>query len=188
MHEAIATPAVAAPSKPFGTVAWFPTPAGLLHAVDRLYVDGYRKMDCHTPFPVHGLDKAMRLRDSDLAWVILAAGTSGLVFAIGLAYWTQWIDYPLIIGGKNGWSWPAYVPIFFELTVLFSALTAFGGLWAFLGLPRPHHPVFHHTQFHRATDDGFFVAVEAADPKYDAARLKTLLESLGAQDVEEVPS
>jgi hypothetical protein len=179
--------ASAAPAEEiYGVAGWFETPAALYHACEALRDAGYQRFDAHTPFPVHGLEKAMGLRPTRFPWLVLAGGLSGLLFAISLAYYTQVISYPLNIGGKESWSYQAYVPIFFELTVLCAGLTCFFGLWAVNGLPRYNYPTFNHPSFHRSTDDVFFVSVEAQDPRFDRAATRTLLEDLGAQEVEEL--
>ncbi len=170
----------------YGIAGWFETPAELYHACEALRDAGYQRFDAHTPFPVHGLEKAMGLRPTRFPWLVLCGGLTGLTFALALAYFTQVIDYPLNISGKQSWSYQAYIPVFFELTILFSGLTCFFGLWAVNGLPRFHHPTVNHPSFHRATDDAFFVSVEAEDPRFDRAETRSMLEGLGAREVEEL--
>jgi len=170
----------------YGLVGWFATPAELYRACEVLRDAGYQRFDAHTPFPVHGLEKAMGLRPTRFSWLVLAGGITGLVSAVALAWYTQAVDYPLNIGGKPAFAYQAYIPIFFELTILCAALTCFFGIWAVNGLPRFFHPTLTHPSFHRATDDAFFVSVEAKDPRFDRAETRRLLEGLGARELEEV--
>jgi hypothetical protein len=173
-------------SKPYGLVGWFETPAKLYHACEKLRDEGYKAFDAYTPFPVHGLEHAMGLKPSKMPWISLAGGVLGLSLCIWLAYFTQGLWYPHNVGGKPPFTFIVYVPIFFELTVLFAAFFTFFGVWAINQLPMFFHPVMQHPSFHRATDDRFFVSVEARDEKFDAAHTRALLEKLGAQEVSEV--
>jgi hypothetical protein len=170
----------------FGVMGYFTTPKDLYHACEELRDAGYTKFDAHTPFPVHGLEKAIGLPPSKLPFIVLGGGATGLASAIALTWWTQGVDYPLNVAGKPPFAFPAFVPIMFELTVLFSAFACFFGMWGLNRLPMPSHPVFKHPSWPRATDDAFFVAIESDDPKYDPARTKAMLEKLGAQEVMEI--
>ncbi|AUX26189.1 hypothetical protein SOCEGT47_067500 [Sorangium cellulosum] len=185
-QEAPQDAAGAAP--PFALMGYFTTPKDIYHACEALRDAGYSRFDAHTPFPVHGLEKAMGLKPSRLPWLVLGGGTTGLISGILLAWYTQAFDYPLIISGKESFSYQAFVPVIFELTVLFSALTCFFGLFAISRLPAFFHPTMTHPQFPRATDDAFFVSVEASDPKFDRAETRHLLQRLGAQGITEVSS
>jgi hypothetical protein len=168
----------------YGLLAEFPDAGSLLVAARRVRDEGYRRWDCFTPYPVHGLDRAMGLRDTRLPWVVLGGGIFGCGAAILMQWWMNAVDYPFVIGGKPLFSLPAQIPIAFELTVLFSALSCVAALLLFNGLPRFHHPVFHSDRFRRATTDRFFLAIEAADPRFDPVRTSDLLGSLGAASVE----
>jgi len=180
-------PTIAAPpAKPFGVIGYFHDPAEIYKACESLRDAGYRKFDAHTPFPVHGLENAMGLRPSVLPWIVLAAAITGFSSALLMQIWMTVYDYPLIIGGKPFLTLPSYVPIAFELTILFSAFGSFFGMWGLNGLPRFFHPTMQHPQFGRATDDLFFVSIESTDPNYDSVRTKSLLEGLGAKEVLEV--
>ena len=172
--------------RPFGIVARFESPAELMHACEKLRDEGYRNFDAHTPFPVHGLERAMGLGPSRVPWIVLGGGISGLSIGLLLQWWVHASAYPQVISGKPLFALPAYVPIMFELTVLLSAFGCFFGLWALCGLPRPFHPVMQHSTFERATDDAFFVSVEASDPKFDAKAVRSLLEKVGGKEIEEV--
>ena len=173
-------------TQPFALVGYFDTPAELYHACEELRDAGYKHFDAHTPFAVHGLENAMGLPPSKLPWVVLTGGISGLLGGIALAYYTQAIAYEHVIGGKEAFSYQAFVPIFFECTVLFSAFAAFFGLWAMNKQPEYFHPVMQHPRFDRATDDKFFISVEARDPKFDRNATRELLAKLGLKDIEEV--
>jgi hypothetical protein len=172
--------------QPYALVAYVDTPADLYHACEKIRDAGYKHWDAHTPFPVHGLERAMGLPPSKMPWIVLACGTFGLLGGIALAYYTQQVAYAHVIGGKEAFSWQAFVPIFFEATVLFSAFGAFFGLWAINKQPEYYHPVMKHSSFERATDDRFFVSIEARDPKFDRQATKDLLAKLGFKDIEEV--
>lgn len=179
-------PSVATEGAPFAVMGYFLTPGELYRACEALRDAGYRRFDAHTPFPVHGLEGAMGLRPSPLPWIVLGGGVSGLATGIALAWYTQAAAYPLDISGKPPSSYQAYVPVIFELTVLFAALACFFGLWALNRLPAFYQPTMKHPSFPRATDDAFFVSVEARDPRFDARETRRLLEQLGAREVEEV--
>lgn len=180
--------AAEAGGEPFALMGYFLTPGDLYHACEALRDAGYTHFDAHTPFPVHGLEHAMGLKPSRLPWLVLAGGIFGLSGAVALAYYTQAVWYPLDISGKPPFSYQAYVPIFFELTVLAASLTCFVAVWALGKLPAFFHPTMTHPAFPRATDDAFFISVEARDPKYDAAKTRSLLEKLGARDIQEIAS
>lgn len=175
-----------ASTQPFALVGYFDTPAELYHACEELRDAGYKHFDAHTPFPVHGLEKAMGLPASKLPWIVLGGAFTGFSGAVALAYYTQQIAYPHLVGGKESFSWQAFIPIFFELTVLFSAFATFFGLWALNKQPEYFHPVMQHPKFDRATDDKFFISVEARDPKFDRQATRELLGKLGLKDIEEV--
>lgn len=168
----------------FGLLAEFADAPPLLAAADRVREEGYRRWDCFTPYPVHGLDRAMGLRDTRLPWVVLLGGIAGAGSAILMQWWMNAIDYPFVIGGKPLFSLPAQIPIAFELTVLFSAIACVLALFAFNGLPRFHHPAFRSRHFRRVTSDRFFLLIEASDPRFDPVRTADLLQALGAAHVE----
>lgn len=145
---------------------------------------GYSKYDCHSPFLIHGMDKAMGLGRSKLGWVIGASAIIGTSGALALQWWTSTINYPLVISGKPLFSFQAYVPITFALGVLLSAFTALIGMLVFNGLPRWHHPLFNSERFESASDDAFFVSVLSEDPKFDETETKQLLEAIGGTNCE----
>ncbi|HKQ61872.1 MAG TPA: DUF3341 domain-containing protein [Candidatus Polarisedimenticolaceae bacterium] len=168
----------------WGLLAEFAGPGELAEAARHVREADYRRWDCFSPFPVHGLSTAMGLRDTRLPWVVLAAGMTGTGTALLMQWWMNGVDYALIIGGKPLFSLPAFVPIMFELTVLFSALSAFAGMFAFNRLPRFYHPVFQSPRFKRVTADRFFLAIEAADPRFHAERTEAFLRTLRPLHVE----
>lgn len=172
--------------KAWGTLAQFASPANAMDAAEILRNAGYRRFDVHSPFPIHHMEKSMGLRDTRLPWIILGMGAFGLAAAVGLQGWAMGTAYPFIVSGKPYFSLPAFVPIIFELTVLFSAFGAVFGMLAINRLPALHHPLFRNAAFSRATRDGFFVSVESGDPKYDMLALHHMMRHAGAVSIEEV--
>jgi hypothetical protein len=171
--------------KVYGLGAEFHSAADLMQAAEKVRDAGFTKWDVHTPFPVHGMDTAMGLGKSWLSTPVLIGGTTGLITAVALTCIPSFSLYPLIVHGKP-YSWatlPAFFPIFFELTVLFSAFSTVIALLVMSQLPRWHHPVFNWNRFERVTDDGFFIVVEARDPKFSEARTRELMEGVGGQHV-----
>lgn len=157
-------------------LAQYDTSAKVLHAAEKVRKAGYTKFDAHSPFPVHGMDAAMGLPDSRVGWVVFFCGLVGVSSAYLMMWWMGGVDYPLVIGGKPGFTLPSSVPIMFELMVL---LASFGALFAMLhfnNLPRHHHPIFESDTFRASTDDMFFISIEAEDPKFDLAETKSILE------------
>jgi hypothetical protein len=167
-----------------GYLLEFETPEALAEACARVRDAGYTRWDAHTPFPVHGLDAQMGLKPTVLPWLVFGGGATGCLVGLGLQWWANAENYPLIISGKPFWSIPANIPVTFELTVLFSALTAFVGMLVLNGFPRLHHPVFSSNRFRRATTDRFFVSVEAGDPYFDEAETAKFLQGLGGSHLE----
>jgi hypothetical protein len=172
--------------KPFALVGAFETPAEITRACAALRDAGYRRFDAHTPFPVHGLEKAMGLPPSPLPWIVLACGITGGLFAFGLQSWVHLFGYAQNISGKPLFAYQAYVPVTFELTVLFAAFGTFFGVWGLSRLPRFFHPTMQHASFPGASDDRFLVSVESDDAQFDPRRTHALLVELGAADVREV--
>jgi hypothetical protein len=173
------------PSGPhYGVLAEFATAADVYHACERVRDAGYTRWDAHTPFPVHGLDKAMGLKRSPLPWIVLVMGLTGAGLGFLLQWWVHAKAYPLVIGGKPYVAWPAYIPVTFELGVLFAAAGAVFGMLGLNRLPMHHHPLFKSKIFERVSDDTFFISIESWDPQFDASATRKLLESLGARSVE----
>lgn len=149
---------------------------------------GFTKWDAHTPFPVHGLEGAMGLRRSPLPWIVLVMGLTGVGLGFLLQAWVHGSAYPLVISGKPFFTWPAFIPVTFEVGVLFAALGAVFGMLALNKLPMHHHPLFKSRLFERVTDDAFFISIESWDPKFDPTATRSLLESVGARNIELVES
>ena len=170
----------------YALVADFDKIDEFLDAVRAVRRGGFSKWDTHTPFVVHGLDGAMGIRPTKLPWVVFAAGLFGCAAGIGLQWYTNVFDYPFPISGKPIFSLPANIPVAFELTILFAAISALVGMLAFNGLPQLHHPLHTSRLLKRATDDRFLISIEAADPNFDPETTRELLISLGALSVEEV--
>ena len=172
------------PKKPCLMLAEFDSAADCMHGAEKLRDQGYKLFDAHTPFPIHGMDRAMGLEDSKLGWIVLCFGCSGTFLAWLMMFWMNGVDYPIVIGGKPPGTLPSMIPIMFEVTVLLSALSAVFGMFGLNQLPRHHHPIFYSDRFKTASDDKFFLSVEVEDAKYDATRTKALFESVKARAVE----
>lgn len=179
-----AAPRRAREKRPLLYLAEFTTPGKAMRAAEKVRDAGYRRWDVHTPFPVHGMDRAMGMSDSKLGWIVLVCGLTGCTAAYLLMWFTNGIDYPLVIGGKPPDAFPSMVPVMFELTILLSAFGAVFGMFGLNQLPRHHHPVFYSERFHAATDDRFFISIEAADEKFDLEETRELLESLTPSHLE----
>ena len=170
----------------YGLMAEFDNPTALVAATERARLDGYRKMDAYSPIPIEELSEALGLARTRLPMLVLLGGILGGAGGYGLEYWTQAIAYPLNVGGRPFHSWPHFIPVTFETTVLGAALTAFVGMWALNGLPMPYHPVFNVPAFARASRDRFFLMIETADPRFDRHATQKFLESLHPVGVSEV--
>jgi hypothetical protein len=170
----------------YGLLTEFESPSLLMAAVEQVRDAGYRKWDVHTPFPVHGMDDAMGIKGTQLPFIVLASGLTGLVLATLMQWWMNAVDYKFVISGKPLFGLPANVPVMFELTVLLSAFAAFFGMWALNDLPKLYHPLFTNKRFRRATQDRFYIVIEAADPGFDLDRTREFMISLGGTVVEEV--
>ncbi len=170
----------------YGLGAEFSSAAGLLEAAKKIYAHGFKKWDVYSPFPIHGMDHAMGFKRSRVSLFSLIGGFTGLTTGFVLIYYTSALNYPLIVQGKPYFALEPSLPIFFELTIL---LTAFGtvlGLLLLTLLPRLHHPVFNWDRFQRATDDGFFLVLEVADPKFDPTASRQLLQGMGGTHITEI--
>ena len=167
-------------------LAEFDTPAECLHAAQALRDAGYKDFDTHTPFPVHGMDAAMGMKDSKLGLIVFPIGLAGACLAFLMMHWMNNIDYRLIIGGKPASvsSIPSMVPIMFELMILLSAFATVFGMLGLNKLPRHHHPIFNSERFAGFSNDKFFVSVESTDPKWSVDKTKKLLEGVHAKHIE----
>ncbi len=173
---------------PWGALAEFTAPDRLLAACRGVRDAGYKAFDAHSPFPVHGLERAMGLKRSLVPLFVLVLGLSGAAGGMLLQWWVATRAYPLVISGKPFFSWQAFVPIMFECGVLGGALGSLGGFLVLSRLPHHHHPLFESAAFERASDDRFFLSVEAADPRFDREETLKLLADLGASRVELIGS
>jgi ActD protein len=170
----------------YGMLAEFDSAQTLLEAANQVRVAGYTRADAFSPFPIHGLAEALGFRERWVSKIVLGAGITGLLAGWGLEYWTQVIDFPMDIGGRPYNAWVAFIPPAFETTILFASLTAVIGMLAMNGLPQPYHPVFNVPSFVRASQDKFFLAIEAADPKFDAQATRQFLAGLKAREVTDI--
>jgi hypothetical protein len=155
-------------------------------AARRVYAAGYRRINGYSPYPIEELSEAIGFTHTSLPLIVFIGGVVGGLAGFGMQYWIEVIDYPLNVGGKPFNSWPAFVPITFEMTVLFAAFAAVLGMLVLNKLPQPYHPVFNVPNFAMATRDRFFLAVEANDLKFDHAEVVALLKSLDALEVNDV--
>ena len=179
------TKEVAAP-RLLGFLLEFDDPESLLAAAATVREAGYSKWDTHSPFPIHGLSKAMGLKASRLQLVTIAAGVTGACLGMLMEYWMNSMDYKYVLSGKPLFSIPAYIPVMFESTILLGALGAFTGMLLFTGLPKFYHAVFTSHRFRHASSDGFFISIESEDPKFDADGTAAFLESLGGGRLEKL--
>ena len=170
----------------YGTVAEFDTVEALMAASEAARDHGFKVMDAYTPFPVHGMSEAIGFKDNKVPYIVALGGITGTITGMSLQWYTSVVDYPMNVGGKPLFSLPAFVPVMFELTILFSALSAFFGMWILNGLPRYHHPIFSAKNFERATIDRFFLCIEAKDPKYDQEKIRNLMSEYSPLNVSEV--
>jgi len=169
-----------------GVMGEFETPEQLLSAAKKTREAGYKRVDAYTPFPVEGLAEAIGTRRSWVPLITLVGGLGGGLSGFGLQYWVAAITYPQNIGGRSLNSWPAFIPVTFELTVLGASIFAVVGMLALNKLPQPYHPVFTVDRFARASTDRFFLCIEARDPKFNLAETARFLQGLNAQHVSEV--
>jgi len=171
----------------YGLLAEFDSPTAVVDAARRAHDAGYRKMDAYSPFPIEDLTEAIGFRHTRLPMIVLTGGILGAVGGFGLQYWVSVIEYPVNVGGRPFLSWPSFIPVTFETTVLVAALFAVLGMLALNGMPMPYHPVFNVPEFALASKDKFFLCLEAADPQFDPVSSRKFLESLGPKSVWEVP-
>ena len=176
------------PTEPatYGLMAEFETPEDLLSAARKTHSAGFRRMDAFSPVPIHGLAAAIGFRRTNLPVLTFVCGLIGAVSGYGLQYWVHAIDYPINIGGRPLHSGPSFIPVTFELTILFAGIGTFLGLWIANRLPMPYHPVFNVPEFARASQDRFFLCVESADPLFDADETRAFLQSLSPVNVSDV--
>jgi hypothetical protein len=175
------------PGKPiYGLMAEFDNAEALVEAAKRTYAEGYRKTDAYSPFPIEAVWEALHANDRRVQLFVLLGGIAGALGGFGLCYWTQVIAYPLNIGGRPFNSWPAFIPVTFETTILVASFTAVITMFALNGLPMPYHPAFNVPGFAMASRDKFFLAIEAADPKFDRVKTFEFLKSLAPKEINEI--
>lgn len=177
---------MAAPS--YGLIATFDTAPELYHAAEKIRDAGYRNWDCITPFPVHGLDKAMGLKRSIVPRISLCGGILGFTTGMTMIWWTGGVDYKLIVGGKPLFSPMFAFPVSYELTILFTAFATIIGMFVVNRLPMHYHPVLKYENIRRGMDDQFFIVIEARDPRFNLANTKALLEKAGGKAISELES
>ena len=170
----------------YGVLAEFDNPTTIVAAANRAYQEGYRKMDAYTPYPIEELSEAIGFHKNSIPLIVLMGGIIGGLTGLGLQIFTSAIDYPLNVGGRPLISWPSFVPVTFEMTILLASFGAVLGMLALNGLPMPYHPVFNAPRFELASRTHFFLCIESDDPKFDRESTSDFLRSLGAQEVSDV--
>ena len=169
-----------------GLVAVFSNPEDLLSAAKKTYASGYRKIDAYTPIPVHHLGEAIGFHPKKLPWIVLIGGILGCVLGFFLQYYVHVIDYPLNVGGRPHFSWPSFIPVTFECTILFAGFAAVFGMLGLNGLPKPYNPIFNAPDFELASRNHFFLCIESEDPLFDEVTTEEFLHSLKPEKVSEV--
>jgi hypothetical protein len=170
----------------YGLLAEFDNPDELVHAVRRARAAGYRKMDAYTPFPVHHLAEELGFHRSGLAMIVLIGGVVGCAAGFAMQYWISAIDYPLNIGGRPLNSWPSFIPVTFEMTILVAAISAVLGMLALNGLPMPYHPLFNSPRFALASRNRFFLCIESGDRRFNREQTAKFLSEMKPKGVSEV--
>ncbi len=173
-------------SKAYGILAEFDAPAEVMHAAEKVRDAGFTRWDVYTPYPVHGMDEAMGMKNSKVGWFAFLGGTSGYTLGMLMIWFMNAIDYPIIVGGKPMFSPFAAFPPSYELTILLGAFGSLFGMLFLNRLPRLHHPLLRHKRFSLVTHDKFFIVIETADPKYSATETRGLLEAAGSKRIETV--
>ncbi len=174
------------PTAIYGLMAEFEDPTALVAATGRAHQEGYRCMDAYSPFPIEELHQALGARHTRLPLIVLIGGLVGCIGGYALQYWSSVVAYPLNIGGKPLHSWPAFIPVTFECTILAAALSCVLGMLALNGLPMPYHPVFNLPRFALASRNRFFLCIESKDPKFDVEATRRFLDTLNPREVSTV--
>jgi hypothetical protein len=172
----------------YGLMAEYDSVPALISASEKAYAQGYRRLDSYTPFPLEPAAEAIGFHKNYIALVVLIGGLLGGIGGYSLEYWVSVLAYPINVGGKPWHSWPAFIPVTFECTILGAALSAVVGMIVMNGLPMPYHPVFNSPNFSAASKDKFFLCIEAADPQFDITRTRQFLEATSPIVVTEVPN
>jgi hypothetical protein len=173
-------------SNPYGLIAEFETPAAIIDAAVRVRDAGYRRWDVFTPFPIHGMDDAMGLKDSKVGWISFVGASIGFTTGMVMIWWMNAIDYPIIVGGKPMFSPFGAFPPSYELTILFGSFGALLGMLFLNRLPRLHHPLLKNRRFALASHDRYYVVIETSDPKFSDTDTRKLLEDAGSKHIETV--
>ena len=171
-------------AKPYGVIAEFTTSAGIMHAAEKVRDAGFTRWDVFTPFPVHGMDKAMGLKNSKVGWFAFLGGCTGYTCGMLMIWFMNAVNYPIVVGGKPMFSPFSAFPPSYELTILFGAFGSLGGMLFLNRLPRLHHPLLKNKRFALATHDKYFVVIETSDPKFNEVETRKLLESAGSRSIE----
>ena len=175
-----------ATAKAYGIIAEFDTTADVLHAAEKVRQAGFRRWDVFTPFPIHGMDRAMGMKNSPVGWFSFLGGVTGYTTGMVMIWWMNAYDYRIVVGGKPMFSPYGAFPPSYELTILFGAFGALFGMLFLNRLPRLHHPLLKHKRFEQVTHDKFFIVIETSDPKYSETETRKLLETTGSKHIEMV--
>src|SRR5215470_9444813 len=173
-------------AKPYGMIAEYMTAASVMHAAEKVRDAGFRNWDVFTPFPVHGMDRAMGLKNSKVGWFAFLGGVTGYTSGMLMIWFMNALDYPIVVGGKPMFSPFGAFPPCYELTILLGSFGALFGMLFLNRLPRLHHPLLKHRRFALASHDRFFIVIEATDPKYSVTETRALLQTAGSKQIEEV--
>jgi hypothetical protein len=173
-------------ARPYALLAEFDNPAATMHAAEKIRDAGYKRWDVHTPFPVHGMDGAMGLRNSRVGWFTFIGGSTGFTLGMLMIWWMGKVDYAIPVGGKPLFSPIFAVPVAYELTILLGAFGTLFGMFFLNRLPKHYHPVLKHPRFRNVTHDKFYVVIENSDPKFSETETRKLLEEVGGQHIEVV--
>jgi len=176
------------PGEVYGLMAEFDTPRAVIEAAHKTYAAGYKKIDAYSPFPIEELAEAIGFQRNAVAPVVLTGGILGCLTGYLMQWWIATVSYPINVGGRPYHSWPSFIVVTFEMTILFSVLAAVFGMLALNGLPMPYHPVFNVDRFALASKDRFFLVIFSTDPKYSLRETRAFLESLQPSYVSEVPA
>jgi Protein of unknown function (DUF3341) len=172
----------------YGLIATFETPGAVMRAAEQVRDAGYRRWDVITPFPIHGIDKAMGVGRSRVPRISLAGGITGFCTGMSMIWYMDRFDYPITVGGKPFFSPLFAFPVSYELTILFTAFATIGGMFLLNGLPMHYHPVLNYENIRRGTDDLFFIVIERSDPRFNAENTRALLQKVGGKDIAELES
>ncbi|MGV3772847.1 MAG: DUF3341 domain-containing protein [Verrucomicrobiales bacterium] len=171
-------------TRPYGIIAEFDTPADIMHAAEQIRDQGFRRWDVFTPYPIHGMDAAMGIKNSKVGWFSFIGGVTGYTSGMLMIWWMNAVDYPIIIGGKPMFSPFGAFPPSYELTILLGAFGALFGMLFLNKLPQLYHPLLKHRRFALATHDKYFLVIETSDPKYSETETRKLLEKAGSKQIE----